>query len=135
VIKVKIATREDLVAGAVALLLDENNRILLLLRPDEARWAPNKWGYPGGKIEDGETPLQAATRETKEETDLNIKNLQPLGIKMHKAAMGFYTRDFSGDIKIDHEHKDWAWVSRQKIEEYEIAPDVLEMFEWVLNNE
>ena len=31
-----------------------------------------KFGLPGGKLEDGETPWQAAIRETKEETDVTV---------------------------------------------------------------
>ena len=39
------------------------------------------WEVPGGKIEDGETPEDAARRETKEEVDINIKNPTWLGAK------------------------------------------------------
>ena len=133
-IKIKIAKKEDLVAGAVALLLDENDRVLILLRPEEARWAPHQWGYPGGKIEEGETPISAAVRETKEETDLDIYNLEPLGLPVEKSAIGFYTRDYAGKVTIDHEHLDWAWANRGEIETYNLAPEVLVMYDWVLNN-
>lgn len=37
------------------------------------------YDIPGGKIEDGETPEQAALREMKEETGLNIYNLKHKG--------------------------------------------------------
>lgn len=37
------------------------------------------YDIPGGKIEDGETPEQAASREMKEETVLNIYNLKHKG--------------------------------------------------------
>ena len=45
-----------------------SNKILLVKRRDVPVWV-----LPGGGIEDGETPTQAAIRETKEETGFTIK--------------------------------------------------------------
>ena len=36
------------------------------------------WNFPGGKIEGGETPLDAVRRETKEEVNLTLENVRPL---------------------------------------------------------
>ena len=41
----------------------QSGRILLLRRGLTAPWAPGKWGLPGGYVEPGETPAQAAVRE------------------------------------------------------------------------
>ena len=46
----------------------------------------------------------------------------------------FYTQDYSGDVEIDFEHDAFAWVTRDEIEGYELAPDVLRTYDWVLNN-
>ena len=43
---------------------------------------PNMWGLLGGKIEDGEQPIEAIQRELKEESDVVIYNLQELGNKI-----------------------------------------------------
>jgi 8-oxo-dGTP pyrophosphatase MutT (NUDIX family) len=133
-IKIKIASKKQIM-GAVAVVLDEQKRTLILLRPKEARWAPIKWGFPGGKVEPGEEPIDAAIRETKEETQLDIKNLQPLGLKIDKPVHAYYTKDYTGEVHIDYEHDDWTWTGRDEIENYNLAPQVLEMFEWVLENE
>ena len=44
--------------GAIVLLLNADNEVLLLLRPSHALWAPDLWAFPGGKIEEGETPYR-----------------------------------------------------------------------------
>lgn len=58
---------------AVVMLVDEAERVLLQLRDAQAPSAPGKWGLPGGGIEPGETPEEAAHRELLEETGLRIE--------------------------------------------------------------
>ena len=121
--------------GAVVVILDGADRVLLGKRPtDIPCWAPGKWAFPGGKIERDESPHDAAVRETKEEMNLEIKNLKEHAPGRASVAL-YYTRDYEGDIQIDHEHTDWAWVGGDEIENYDLAPDVLAMYRWVLENE
>ena len=54
-------------AGAgVLILARDTGRILLTLRSG-AVMEPHTWGVPGGKLDEGETALQAAEREMDEE--------------------------------------------------------------------
>lgn len=55
---------------ACTFLLDRTGAVLLQLRDDKAPYYPNVWGLPGGAVEPGETPLEAATRELLEESAL-----------------------------------------------------------------
>lgn len=58
--------------AAIAIVKDRNNRILLgLCKNDDFR--NNRWCFPGGHIENGETPKQAAVREVFEETGIRCK--------------------------------------------------------------
>lgn len=36
----------------------------------------SKWNLPGGRVEQGESPIQAALREMKEETGLSVEQLR-----------------------------------------------------------
>jgi 8-oxo-dGTP pyrophosphatase MutT (NUDIX family) len=130
-IKIKIKKRMETL-GAVVLILGEDDDLLLLKRPKWITWAAGKWALPGGKLENGETPLDAAIRETKEETRLDVRNLQLVNVCLDKPVTTYYTREFSGDIEIDFEHDAWSWASRSEIETYDLAPDVLETYDWVL---
>lgn len=51
---------------AAGIVFCSQGKVLLLCRPN------GSWGIPGGKIEEGETPLLAAIRETAEETGFVI---------------------------------------------------------------
>jgi 8-oxo-dGTP pyrophosphatase MutT (NUDIX family) len=53
----------SLVPGASAIVVDEEGRILLQRRGDNARWS-----LPGGTMDIGESIGQAVVREVKEET-------------------------------------------------------------------
>ena len=60
----KVAQGEDTAAG---ILYRSGDSVLLLLRSANAGDFSLHWGFPGGGIEEGETPEQAAMRESQEE--------------------------------------------------------------------
>jgi 8-oxo-dGTP pyrophosphatase MutT (NUDIX family) len=64
-----------LLPSAAVVLHDEQGRILLCLQADK-----NIWVTPGGLIEPGEQPADAAVRETMEETGLRVKVTGILGV-------------------------------------------------------
>lgn len=116
--------------GAAILIKNERGDVLLLKRAPESHFAPNQWGFPGGKIEDGETALEAAVRETREETQLVVQSVQPLGV-FNEAVVAFYSNDFEGKVEIDFEHTDWKWAVPGELASYDLAPSVLEIFKKV----
>ena len=61
----------------VAALIVHNNKILIGERVDQH---DSCWQLPGGLIDLGETPLQAITREAKEETNLDVSHAQLIAV-------------------------------------------------------
>ncbi len=122
------------ILGAIVVILDQDDKVLILRRAPGNYWGAGQWAYPGGKIEANETTEQAAIRETKEETTLTVNNLKEIKLGLDNPVVAFYTRGYSGDVKIDFEHTDWAWTHMGEIKNYDLAPDTFAMYEWVLNN-
>ena len=54
----------------VAAIIEKEGRILVGRRTAEQSH-PHKWEFPGGKLEPGESPAEALTRELKEELDID----------------------------------------------------------------
>lgn len=64
--------------GVSVVLHKPSGKILMQLRDLDAHCHPNKWCFPGGRLDEGEDHEQAAIREVGEECDvvLDRKNLQ-----------------------------------------------------------
>lgn len=62
------------VVGVV--IINENDEILLQKRSRFKRANPSKWGICGGKVDFGETPLEAGIRETLEEIGILLNMIQ-----------------------------------------------------------
>jgi A/G-specific adenine glycosylase len=65
-----------------AALVWRGRHLLIARRPDEGLLG-GLWEFPGGKVEPGETPAEAACREVREETGLRIRVLGPAGVVQH----------------------------------------------------
>ena len=79
--------------GAVAIVRDVNGQVLLVRQTYHRAGA--RWGAPGGWLAHGETPRQAAARETFEETGLRVSVGRVLEIgtgPYHEVSIAFECR-------------------------------------------
>jgi len=63
--------------GVVCYIRDQSRILLQLKAPD--RFGGGWWNAPGGKLIDGETPVEAVVREVHEETGLSVEDLREHG--------------------------------------------------------
>lgn len=74
-IRSKVGNEKIILAFADGCIFNDKGEVLLQRRGDS-----NKWGFPGGAIELGETPKMAAVREVKEETGLDVTVGKLIGV-------------------------------------------------------
>ena len=95
--------------------------------------------FPGGQVEEKEAFVDSAIREVKEETGLDIANVQLCGVKQWTHHEGkfryivfFYkTNVFSGELKSSEEGRVF-WIDKKDLKNYTLADgfeSMLEVFE------
>ena len=99
---IKINIKKKL-EGAAILVLNEKGERMRYVNVQESHFAPEQWGFPGGKLEEGETPKEAAIRETEEETQLRVQEVRSLGI-FNNAVAAYVSDSYEGQVEIDFEH-------------------------------
>jgi 8-oxo-dGTP pyrophosphatase MutT (NUDIX family) len=132
-----IGHRPVLLIGAAILVVDADNRLLLMNRSDN-----NCWGIPGGSLEPGEVVESAAKRETLEETGLEVAEMSlfgvfsgpelfykyPNGDEVYNVIIVYLSRDWHGEIKLNEEHTEWRWFAANEIPE-DVSPPIKPVLE------
>ena len=108
---------------AIAVIINNKNQILISKRSTEQHQG-NKWEFPGGKVEEGETSQEALRRELKEELGIKIKSATFFMDIVHqykdkKVCLDIYeVRDWSGETQ-GLEDQPIQWIERVELKNYE----------------
>jgi 8-oxo-dGTP diphosphatase len=105
----------------VAAVIERGDRRLLIGQRRRTDSSPLKWEFPGGKVEEGETPETALARELKEELGATLRKCVPIGRVVHKYAQT------PEDLEI--------LFFAVEVSETELSPRTFEKIAWVLPRE
>ena len=107
---------------AVGLVLDGAGRVLIQRRPEDAMLG-GLWEFPGGKVEEGETPGVACARELQEELGIEVEVGAPVARVEHAYSHfritmhAFRCRLVSGD-PTSATGEPVAWVAVEDLDDY-----------------
>mgnify|MGYP000618373716 FL=1 len=109
-------------------LINNENEILLSKRPKKKHLS-GFWEFPGGKVEEGETPEKALIREVKEELNIDINNkcIAPLSFSefdynnFQLLLLLYICRRWDG-VPMSMENNKLEWVKPNMLRDYKMPP-------------
>ncbi len=111
----------------VCAVIERNGHVLVAQRPPH-KLLPLKWEFPGGKVEPGENPADAISREIREELgcEISVTRALPPFIHDYKTVViemiPFVCTLVPGTTEPHpHEHVAIAWVSPAELRAYDLA--------------
>ena len=115
---------DKIIKTGIGVLVLNDNKILLGHRVPKQTdtggiYEPDSWTFPGGKQEYEETLLETAIRETKEETNLLLKDVQvftatdEFQTDRHFVTIGVISSSYEGELKVMEPEKinEWKWFN------------------------
>jgi nucleoside triphosphatase len=117
---------------------------ILLCKMPEGRGAyPGQWAIPGGGIDEGEQMRETLVREMGEEVGLKVAELEPFAFedavrdkisrdgsaeRLYMIHLVFDCKVVSGELKMNDEFEEYAWVMPEKLREYDLNEATIKTF-------
>lgn len=123
----------------------EDGKILIIQRAADEDILPNLWEFPSGKKEPMEKIEEAAKREAKEETGLEVKIGKPISvfnfgwgkeneIRDATEIVFLATLEGTSEVTLSSEHQNFAWINIEEIENYDASEETKNTAKEALSN-
>jgi 8-oxo-dGTP diphosphatase len=110
----------------VTAVIERSDRRLLIGQRRRDDTSPLKWEFPGGKMEDGETPEAALARELREELGATLEKCVEIARMRHKYAtmpeeleIRFYAASIRESDVTPLEFEQIAWALPRELANYD----------------
>jgi 8-oxo-dGTP diphosphatase len=120
--QLKLMNMEKKESRVVAAVIKDGDKYLCMQRcRSRIPYITERWEFPGGKVEQGESFHQALIREIKEEMDWDIFVGKKLGSISHEypdfkvKLTAFLCKGGDGEFKM-LEHLDYKWLTREEMD-------------------
>ena len=123
----------------VAAVMIREGRILLAQRESGGVRAL-QWELPGGKVEDGETPMDGLRRECLEELDIDVSPIRPFRFNYHRypdveILLLTYLCGIVRGTPIPKGCRDVQWIDRQSIHSLCCSPADAPILEEIISSD
>jgi len=129
-ILVKIFGVKFILLGASVIISNSKKQVLLGKRDSKSLYYPNFWGLPGGITRHGESFINTAKREVKEELGVDIKITREgkrvyenISNKIHNISIIYHAKIISKLPKPKDETSEVKWFKPSEIRNMKLAYD------------
>lgn len=122
------------VVAAIIKVTNENGELIIFATQRGYGDFKGGWEFPGGKIEEGETPQEALVREIKEELETEISVGELIDTieydypTFHLSMDCFWAEIVSGDLVLK-EHEAAKWLTKDELDSVEWLPADITLIE------
>ncbi len=126
---------EKIIKVGLGIMIKDGNKILLGHRSKNKKdtggiHEPDTWTIPGGKQEYNETVLEGAVREVKEETNLDVSDLEIFSVSddiasdRHFVTIHIIANKYDGELKVMEPTKEdeWKWFDLNNLPDNLYSP-------------